>query len=120
MTKQEFISRQKQMNHVGTTRAIVWVVLLLGTLIGGIPLGEYVERHANVTWLGSAAGVGFVVLVIGLVVSPFWMLWRQHKQFGHRCPSCKKALFGQHASIAIATDHCGLCGDKVFDDAPKS
>ena len=118
MTKQEFIARQRALNDISTTKALVWIVVFFATLIGGAVLAGYVERRPELTWLGPVLGVSFGVIMLGCFALALWFVIRSQKRHGHRCPTCRKSLMGCTAQIAIATGNCGFCGVNVFETEP--
>lgn len=117
MTKQEFIAKQREMMHSGNKRSAIWIVLFFGGLIGCAALSGYIERHAEeYRWIGAAFGVGLLFFFGANIALMWWFGARQQRSFGHRCPHCNKALVGFGVQLAIATENCGHCGERVFDD----
>lgn len=117
MTKQEFITRQRELEQYGKKRTVVWILFFFGVLIGCAALTGYIERHeSEYRWIGAALVVGLFIFLLGNLGLLAWIAAREQKRFGHRCPSCHKALIGMLAPVAIASGHCGKCGESVFTD----
>jgi hypothetical protein len=117
VTKQEFITRQQEMTRGLNKRLVLWLVFFFAALLGCIPLSRYIERHEqDHRWISAAMSIGLLVFFLGSLVLTLWYAARQQRHFGHRCPSCKKALVGFGISLAIATGNCGNCGERVFSD----
>jgi len=117
MTKQEFITKQREMTRGANKRSVIWIVFFFGGLLGCAALSGYIDRHAEeYRWIGAAVGIGLFVFLIGNVALMLWFGVRQQRRFGHRCPHCNKALVGFGVQLAIATGNCGHCGERVFSD----
>jgi DNA-directed RNA polymerase subunit RPC12/RpoP len=100
MSKQEFIERQQRMNSVWRA----WVLLyMLGTMAF---IAIFVILEA------------FPLIVVPLFAIPFlfWVIARNEKQIGIRCPHCGKSLWAKNSQIVIATGNCGHCGERILND----
>ena len=113
MTKKEFITKQQEMTRFGNKRMIVWLIVLFGGIICGIPISDYIEKHELPRWCGAVVGIGLFVFLLGNLALLIWFAKRQQKRFGGICSSCGKAF---RPSIAIACGNCSQCGEPVFHD----
>lgn len=115
MSKEEFIIKQAELRRVGNRWSAIWLVVFFGGLFGIAGLSRYLERDPErYRAVGTALGIGFLVFLFGSVGVMLWFGVRQQKRFGHRCPGCNKLMVGNLAQIAVASGHCGLCGENVF------
>ena len=113
MTKQDFITKQREMSRRSNKRGAIWTVFFFAALLGGVALSSYIERHEEeYRWIGAALGIGLFAFLIGNMVLLAWFGVRQQRRFGHRCPACNKALIGVLAQVAIASGCCGHCGER--------
>lgn len=118
MARRDFIHKQQAMTRQANRRLGVWGALFFAALFGMIPLTGYIERHEqDYRWIGTISGIGLGVFLLGNLALLLWYGTKQQKQFGHRCPHCKKALLGFMAHLAIATGNCGYCGTAVFEES---
>lgn len=106
MTRSEFI----QKNRTGlekSSRLLFCGLALMGLcLLVAAAFGTYLIKEGIV-------GFGVVLFFVLVVLSTF----AQGRP--PRCRSCGKRLEGFPSQIAVATGHCGFCGELAFDDGKE-
>ena len=113
VTKTEFISRQQTSSRGANRRAIVWLIVFFGVPVIGLVLLRRFKHFEYMVWV---IGIGYILFLFGNLVALFWSDRRAHIRYGFNCPSCGSRIEGASAKVAIATDHCGTCGKKVFSE----
>ncbi len=100
----------------GNIWGILWLVLFFGSLIGGAVISSRLDAQSKLSQI--VFGAVTLVVLIGQLPVLCWLLRRETRKFGLNCPACDKPLIGVAAQVAIAADHCGHCGTRLFSDNP--
>lgn len=117
VTKSELIqsSRSREQIHrnwllVDKASAVTLSVLLVITVYCLLQI----ERDP---W--TITGIGVLVLTTVYGCLRLWLKHRQIKATLHTCPACDHQWDHEATLVAIATDHCGLCGAAAVEISPS-
>src|SRR5688572_14425431 len=90
MTKQELISRQKAMTRSSNRWNAAFLFVLLGWLLGNVPLANFMDREKPGTWIQVLYYLVVYGFLFGHILLIILFAKRQTRQFGLQCPSCGK------------------------------
>ncbi len=117
MTKQEFIAKQQAVKAGEIKRTLIGGLILFGPLVSVIFISNYIKSQYNQLWLESVLNV----VVLGWLVLCWVMMLlyaiKQTKKSWRLCPHCHRMF---NPSLAIASNNCGHCGEKVFSESSPS
>jgi hypothetical protein len=114
MTKDDFIRRHQAQQKHGNALGVLWIVLFFAILGANAYFARHLDaqpKHVQILY-----GIAIFAFLLGQFPILIWYSRRATRRFGLRCPSCDKPLTGISAQIAIASEHCGHCGSKLFSD----
>jgi len=114
MTKPEFIRHLRTGECKSRRYSVAGGVAIGLCMIGAASLTSWKER-GGLSWTGSF-DFGKGLLGVGLIVMVLCVLIASAGDLGVPCVKCGKRLHGIAAQIAVATDNCGYCGGKAFDE----
>ena len=114
MTKPEFIRRLQAASRKSRQYFVAGATALGLCMVGAAAITSWKE-HGGLAWTGSF-DFGKGLLFAGLIVMVLCLLLAGAGDLGVPCVKCGKRLQGVAAQIAVATDNCGYCGGKAFDE----
>ena len=113
-TKQEFISKQQALQTGEKKRVLITILLMFGPWVGVTP---FLKNLNDQPWLEPVLPVAFLGWIFLVVVTISLNKKKLTKLSWRLCPHCHQTF---NAQIAIASDNCGHCGEKVFSESSPS
>lgn len=101
------------MNEFKPTRVIGGLLPFVLLLAALAVLPRWMEHREDMPWLGPTVGIGMLVIMMGSLAALLWLMQRNVKRYGHKCPACGKQV---SPPVAIATGNCSQCGERVFEE----
>jgi Flp pilus assembly protein TadB len=116
MTKQELISRQKNLKRSSVVGSLAFILVFFAVLFGNRFVAAFMDAAKPPLTIQILYGIVFFGFLIGSVWFVSWSTKRRQRRFGMVCPSCGETISGALAHIAVASDRCGYCGTRLFSE----
>lgn len=112
MRKSDYLWRRDALVQRNRRVATATLAAMLAVLIVAIPLAALLPAP------GHRQAVALLLLLIGIAAAVFHGWQRRHgRRGGLACGYCGTTLLGTAGDAAVATDRCGRCGERVFDES---
>jgi hypothetical protein len=119
MTKQEFIQQYHASTQASNRRGWIAIAVLFGTVIVGISVLPFLWSLVQKGYFDWVTSINEYSLwgVLGCGVLAMAFASRNvSTSYGVYCQVCGKRLYRTSARLALITNNCGFCGEKIFDD----
>lgn len=89
-------------------------------IIGLIIIGAlFIEPSTHSNWIAALGIVAVFLWIMVPIPVAKRMTQKRMRELGLICPKCGAWLFHETGRLAVATQHCCKCGEKILEDDPN-